>query len=123
MGYTKQDYEVLEKALNDMVKLKKYFDELINKLEIEREILDDDGILDSIYHCVRHQNAFDINNYEENKYIDIAYDNLVLSIYTTEDGNVFIGEGFEVWNDAECYCIGVYSIPQIKDILKLRGNN
>lgn len=120
--YTNSDYRTIEKALNDMIKLKKYFDELINKLEIEREILDDDGILDSIYHCVRHQNAFDINNYEENKYIDIAYDNLVLSIYTTEDGNVFIGEGFEVWNDEEGYCIGVFSIAQMKDILKLRGN-
>ena len=121
--YTDSDYRTIEKALNDMVNLKKYFDELINKLEIEREILDDDdGILDSIYHCVRHQNTFDINNYEENKYIDIAYDNLVLSIYTTEDDNVFIGEGFEVWNDEEGYLIGVFSIAQMKDILKLRGN-
>lgn len=122
MNYTKEDYIILEKALKDMRKLTSYFESLIEKLELEKELLgdDDEGMLESIYHIVRHQNGFDINNYAKDVYIDIAYDNLVLSIYTHGD-SVYLGEQFEIWNDSECYCIGTLSIKQVENILNNKG--
>lgn len=125
MDYTKEDYIVLEKALKDMKELTNYFESLIEKLELEKELLDDDddeGMLESIYHIVRHQNSFDINNYTKDEYIDIAYNNLVLSIYTHGD-SIYLGKDFEIWNDSECYCIGTLSIEQVENILKLKGDN
>lgn len=124
MDYTKEDYVVLEKALKDMRELTNYFESLIKKLELEKELLgdDDEGMLESIYHIVRHQNSFDINNYDKDYYIDIAYNNLVLSIYTHGD-SIYLGKDFEIWNDSECYCIGTLSIEQVENILKLEGNN
>ena len=124
MDYTKEDYVVLEKALKDMRELTNYFESLIEKLELEKELLgdDDEGMLESIYHTVRHQNSFDINNYDKDYYIDIAYNNLVLSIYTHGD-SIYLGKYFEIWNDSECYCIGTLSIEQVENILKLKGDN
>lgn len=124
MDYTKEDYVVLEKALKDMKELTNYFESLIEKLELEKELLgdDDEGMLESIYHIVRHQNSFDINNYDKDYYIDIAYNNLVLSIYTHGD-SIYLGKDFEIWNDSECYCIGTLSIEQVENILKLKGDN
>lgn len=124
MNYTKEDYVVLEKALKDMIELTNYFESLIEKLELEKELLgdDDEGMLESIYHIVRHQNSFDINNYDKDYYVDIAYDNLVLSIYTHGD-SIYLGKEFEIWNDSECYCIGTLSIKQVENILKLKGDN
>ena len=122
MNYTKEDCVVLEKALKDMKDLTGYFERLIKKLELEKELLgdDDEGMLESIYHIVRHQNSFDINNYDKDYYVDIAYNNLVLSIYTHGD-SVYLGKQFEIWNDSECYCIGTLSIEQVENILKLKG--
>ena len=122
MDYTKEDYVVLEKTLKDMKELTNYFESLIRKLELEKELLgdDDEGMLESIYHIVRHQNSFDINNYDKDYYIDIAYNNLVLSIYTHED-SIYLGKDFEIWNDNECYCIGTLSIERVENILKLKG--
>ena len=71
---------------------------------------------------VRHQNSFDINNYDKDYYIDIAYNNLVLSIYTHGD-SIYLGKDFEIWNDSECYCIGTLSIEQVENVLKLKGDN
>ena len=42
MDYTKEDYVVLEKALKDMKELTNYFESLIEKLELEKELLGDD---------------------------------------------------------------------------------
>lgn len=124
MDYTKEDYVVLEKALKDMKDLTGYFERLIKKLELEKELFgdDDEGMLESIYYIVRHQNSFDINNYTKDEYIDIAYNNLVLSVYTHGD-SIYLGKHFEIWNDSECYCIGTLSIEQVENILKLEGDN
>lgn len=124
MSYTKEDYIVLEKALKDMKELTNYFESLIKKLELEKELLgdDDEGMLESIYHIVRHQNNFDINNYDKDYYIDIAYNNLVLSIYAHGD-SIYLGKEFEIWNDSECYCVDILSIEKVENILKLKGDN
>ena len=124
MNYTDNDYKILKQSLKYMTKIKVYIDELIMKLELECVICDEDKstILDDINYMVDKQDYFNVTNYKENQYIDVSYKNLLFSIYNTNDNDVFLGEGFEVWNDEEGYLIGVFSIAQIKDILKLRGN-
>ena len=120
--YTKEDYVILEKALEDMKKLTSYFKDLIAKLEIESELFydDDGGILNNIYCLVEGQSSFVVNSYVEDCYIDIAYENLILSIYNGTD-EVYIARQFEIWNDSKCYCIGTLSIGEIEYILKNEG--
>ena len=123
MNYTKEDYIVLEKALKDMRNLMGYFEHLIAKLEIQCKLFDESKklILDRVYDVVRHQNCFDVNSWEDDVYIDIAYDNLVLSVYAKDDGTCVVGEEFEIWNDSDCCCLGTLSISQVENILRNKG--
>ena len=123
VDYTKEDIENLKKAYDDFSKLKNYFEETITKFEIANEVDGDNvPVMELLYDTVRHQNAFEIGNYEEDGYLDINMDNLTFSIGQNVDGKCYVCEEFEIWNDKEAYMVGCLNLGEIRNILKTYDN-
>lgn len=109
--FTKDDIKILKRSLED-------YNKIVELVEKKKE----DGFdFERIYSYL--YNKYDkltINNLDkEEGFVDFSYKDIIFSLYRAANGDVFIGDTIDVWNNKDLYCIGVFNNKEeIEKIIK-----
>lgn len=116
MNYSKRILEIFKRVIKDYELLKNDINEKIEK----------GYTIENLEDYVRHLSSCNITNTRISndikkydwEYIDFNYCDMCVSIYQ-ENGNVYLGNSIEVWDDKNCAYIGYFNnINDLKNILK-----
>lgn len=101
---------MISKAVKDYDELKEKITKMVNN----------GYTLEMLYDLFRHNNAIDITNIDlDFGYFDFNYEDMCLTVANNElTGKPELTNEIELYNDAECECLGTYSYDELRGQLK-----